>query len=53
MKNFFIPILSVFTVFTLSLAVTSTAFAQETIKQATEDKVEVKKPSLTYYYIDQ
>ncbi len=50
MKNFFIPILSVFT---LSLAVTSTAFAQETSKRATEDKVEVKKSSLTYYYIDQ
>ena len=50
MKNFLLTILAVFA---MPLAVTSSAFAQDASKQAAEDKVEVKKPSLTYYFIDQ
>lgn len=50
MKNFFIPILAVLT---MSLTLTSSAFAQESSKQATTDQAEVKTPSLTFYYFDQ
>ena len=52
MKNLLAPILAVFAVFTMSLAVTSPAIAQEVTEKSAKDKVEVKKPSLTYYYID-
>ena len=50
MKNFLLPILAVLT---LSFVMTSLASAQETTKQTTEDKAEVTKPSLTFYYFDQ
>ncbi len=50
MKNF---IFSIFIVFTMSLAVTTSANGEETSKQTAKEEVEVKKPSLTFYYFDQ
>lgn len=52
MKKLFTPVLAVFALFTVSLALTPMAIAQEVSEKAAKDEIEVKKPSLTFYYVD-
>lgn len=49
MKNFLFPVF----LFAMSLTVTSSALSQEATKKTATDVVEVKTPSLTFYYYDQ
>ncbi len=43
----------IFVVFTVFLAVATSAFGQETCKPAEKIMAELEKPSLTFYYFDQ
>lgn len=53
MKYYHTSILAVLAVFTTVIGAPSSVLAQDTSEKATEAQVEVKKPSLTFYYIDQ